>query len=97
MALLQDEGTSIQIIEYLKTPPSREELTAIVSQLGINAEELVRKNEALFKEEFAGTSYSEDEWIQLLVENPKLIERPIVITQKGARIGRPPENVLAIL
>lgn len=95
--MLQDKYSSIQIIEYLKTPPSEEELTEIVSQLGIKAEELVRKNEALFKEEFSGKSCSEDEWIQLLVENPRLIERPIVITQKGARIGRPPENVLAIL
>ena len=65
--------------------------------LGIKPEQLLRKGEAIFKEEFKGKELSDDEWIEAMVANPKLIERPIVIKNGKAALGRPPENVLDIL
>jgi len=65
--------------------------------LGIAAEELIRKGETVYKENFKGKNLTEEEWISAMVAYPKLIERPIVVKNGKAAIGRPPENVLAIL
>ena len=97
LALLQDRNLEPEIVLYLEDPPSVAELRAIVGQLGIAAEELVRKGETIYKEQFKGKQLSEAEWLQVLHDHPKLIERPIVVTGKGAAIGRPPEKVLEIL
>ena len=97
LKILQDAGKDVEIIEYLKTPPSVDELKDIVKKLGIPAEKLVRKNEAIFKEKFKGKSFTDDEWIKIMAENPKLIERPIVVDGDKAVLGRPPENITALL
>ncbi|HYG37940.1 MAG TPA: arsenate reductase (glutaredoxin) [Cytophagales bacterium] len=97
LELLKSEGQEPEIIEYLKNPPSEAELKDILSKLQIKPEELLRKGEALFKEKFSGKRFSDDEWITIMVENPILIERPIVINGDKAIIGRPPENVLKIV
>lgn len=97
LQLINDSGKEVEIIEYLNLPPSIEELKSIIELLGISPEQLLRKNEAIFKEQFKGKSFSDDEWIQIMVENPKLIERPIVVDGKTAVLGRPPENVLRLL
>ncbi len=97
LQLIKDQGKEAEIIEYLKNPPSKSELSEIISLLGISAEDLLRKNETLFKENFKGKKLDDDGWIEIMIKNPKLIERPIVITSKGARIGRPPEKILEIL
>jgi len=97
LALLEEQGKSPEIIRYLDTPPTKAELQDILQKLGISAEKLVRKGEKLFKENFKGKEYNEEAWLDLLVENPKLIERPIVINGNKAAIGRPPELVLEIL
>ena len=97
LALLEEKGNSPEIIRYLDTPPSKAELQEILQKLEIPAEKLVRKNEKIFKENFKGKEYDEEGWLNLLVENPKLIERPIVINGNKAAIGRPPELVLEIL
>ena len=97
LALLEEKGNSPEIIRYLDTPPSKSELKEILQKLGITAEGLVRKKEKLFKDNFKGKEFDEEGWINLLVENPKLIERPIVINGDKAAIGRPPELVLEIL
>lgn len=97
LTLLQDRNLEPEIVLYLENPPSVVELKAIVRQLGISAFDLVRKGESLYKEQFKGKELSEEEWLQVLHDHPKLIERPIVITAKGAAIGRPPEKVLEVL
>ena len=97
LKLINDAGKQVEIIEYLNTPPSFDELKAIIKQLGISPEQLLRKNEAIFKEQFKGKSLSNDEWTQAMVDHPKLIERPIVIQGDEAVLGRPPENVLSLI
>lgn len=97
LQLINNSGKKIEIIEYLNEPPTFEELKSIIKLLGITPEQLLRKNESIFKEQFKGKIYSDDEWIQIMIEHPKLIERPIVIEGKKAVLGRPPENVLELL
>ncbi|UTW64945.1 arsenate reductase (glutaredoxin) [bacterium SCSIO 12643] len=97
LQILRDNGIEPNIIEYLKESPTTEELSEVLSSLNMKAEEIIRKGEAIFKENFKGKEFSNEEWIQILVENPKLIERPIVIKNKKAVLGRPPENVLNLI
>lgn len=98
LQLLREQGIEPGIIEYLKTPPDETTLANILEQLGISAHELARTGESLYKElGLNQDSPDEAQMLRLLVENPKLIERPIVVTPRGAAIGRPPENVLKLL
>ena len=97
LALVQQNTDSIQIIEYLKETPSKEELSGVVDLLGIKPQELIRKGESIFKENFRGKDLTDEGWIDAMVAYPKLIERPIVIHGSKAVIGRPPENVLSIV
>jgi len=98
LQLLREQGVEPDIIEYLKTPPDETTLADILEQLGISAHELTRTGESLYKElGLDQDSPDEAQMLRLLVENPKLIERPIVVTPRGAAIGRPPENVLKLL
>jgi len=86
------------IVEYLKTPPTTEQLSNILDMLGMEPRELMRKGEAAYKEnQLDNDSLSRDALIQAMVEHPILIERPIVIANGKAAIGRPPESVLDIL
>lgn len=97
LELLRQHGVEPQIVEYLKTPPSKEELRDILRKLGMKPEQLVRKGEARYKEQFKGKALSEEEWLEVLTQHPRLIERPIVVAGDKAVIGRPPENVLQLL
>ncbi len=97
LALLKQRGYSPRVVEYLKEPPTAAELAAIVKQLGIAPGALVRKGEDVYKSKFAGRQLTDAEWITAMVEHPVLIERPIVIANGKAAIGRPPERVLALL
>ena len=97
LELLKEKSIEPEVVEYLKTPPNAAELKDILSKLGLSADELMRKKEAIYKElGLAGVS-DENELITAMVNNPKLIERPIVIKGNKAAIGRPPESVLDIL
>lgn len=93
LGILQNNGIDFKIIEYLKDTPSKEELISILKMLNKTPFEIIRKGEAIFKENFKGKEFTDDEWIDILIENPKLIERPIVFDNKNAVIGRPPESV----
>jgi len=93
LKILEENSSDIEIVEYLKTPPSYAELKDVLMKLNMSASELIRKSEAIFKEKFKGKDFSEEEWIQVMIENPKLIERPIVVRNNKAVLGRPPENV----
>jgi arsenate reductase len=97
LQLIREKGVEPEVIEYLKTPPDREALQTLLSKLDMTAEELVRKGERMYKENYKGQSLSDAEWLDALVQHPKLIERPIVEKGERAVIGRPPENVLALL
>lgn len=98
LAILKEKGVDFEIIKYLENPPSIAELTQLLSDLKINARKLIRAFEAPYKENnLADKSLSEAALIAAMVANPILIERPIVKTNKGVAIGRPPENILAIL
>jgi len=99
LQLLQDKGFEPQIIEYLKTPISADELTHIISQLGFSCpRQLMRKGEDAYKEQnLADPSLTDASLIGAMLNHPKLIERPIVIFNGKAAIGRPAESVLDIL
>jgi arsenate reductase len=96
LKLIQDAGIKPEIIEYLTAIPTEQELADIVSFLGISPEDLVRKSEDDYKTLFKGKTLSDAEWIKAMVAFPKLIERPIVVKNKKAVLGRPPENVKAL-
>jgi arsenate reductase len=97
LAILQESKQSFEIINYLENRLSTAELTEIIKLLGISPIDLVRKNEVIWKENFKGKNLSNSEIIIAMVENPKLIERPIVINNGKAAIGRPPELIKSIL
>jgi len=98
MQLLDDKGINPEITEYLNEPPSVDELNNILNLLSLEPRELMRQHEAPYKElNLANKSLGRDELIQAMVDNPILIERPIIIHNGKATIGRPPEKILDIL
>ena len=98
LELLQQNGITPTIIEYLKTPPTAETLKAILTQLGWTPRDLLRKKEAVYAEnKLDDPSLSDDALIDFMVAHPILIERPIVLANGKAALGRPPEQVLNIL
>lgn len=97
LAILQKKGAEPEIIEYLKAPPTKDELRGILKKLGMKPEQIVRSGEDVYKQKFAGKTLSDEQWLDALAKNPILIERPIVVKGSKAVIGRPPENVLALL
>ncbi|NVK85675.1 MAG: arsenate reductase (glutaredoxin) [Cytophagia bacterium] len=97
LQIIEESGEMVTVVEYLKTVPSKEELQDIVNMLGIEPQDLIRKGEAIYKEEFKDKTLSGEEWIEAMVEHPKLIERPIVIKGNKAVLGRPPEKVKELL
>jgi arsenate reductase len=97
LAILQDAKMEPEIIDYIKNPISFDELTDILRKLDIPAIDLVRKNEAIWKENFKNKALSEKEIIEAMVSFPKLIERPIVVHKEEAVIGRPPEKIKELI
>jgi len=97
LALLQERGIEPEIVEYLNSPPSETELDSILTMLGKEPEELMRKGEDEYKQHFKGRDLSRTEAITLMVQYPKVIERPVVVNGDKAAVGRPPESVLEIL
>ncbi|WP_156113437.1 arsenate reductase (glutaredoxin), partial [Wocania ichthyoenteri] len=96
LEILENSGKEFEIIKYLDDTLSAKALKEIMALLKINPIDLVRKNETIWKENFKGKTLTDAEIIQAMVENPKLIERPIVINGDKAVIGRPPELILDI-
>ncbi len=97
VALLEEQGVEAEVVKYLDNPPSREELKAILDMLGLSAKGLMRSKETLYKELGINEINDEDMLIGLMVANPKLIERPIVIKDGKAAIGRPIENIIELI
>ncbi len=97
LELLEASGQEFEIIKYLDDTLSEEELTTLIKLLGISAEQLVRKGESIWKEQYRGKALTESEVVKAMVLHPKLIERPIVVNGEKAVIGRPKENIEGIL
>lgn len=98
LQLLEARGIKPKIVEYLQTPPTTAELKAILKELGLKPRDLMRKNEPLYAElRLKDRDLDDEALIALMVKNPILIERPIVVAGGKAAIGRPPEQVLEIL
>ncbi len=97
LELIGSKGEQVEIIEYVKNPPTAAVLKGILGKLKMKPQQIIRKGEALYKQQFAGKTFSDEVWIEILVTNPILIERPIVVKGDKAVIGRPPENVFTLL
>ena len=97
LSLIKEKGINPEVIEYLKDVPTADELKTLLMKLNLKATDILRKGENIFKEQFRDKNFTEEEWIQIMIENPKLIERPIVVEKNRAIIGRPPDRVLSLL
>jgi arsenate reductase len=97
MCILDEIKTKANVIEYLITPPTEEDLKILLKKLGMEAHELVRKNETIFKEKYDGKKMTEEQWIKAFVKHPILIQRPIVVKGNKAIIARPPEKLKEFL
>ncbi len=98
LALLQDNNIDAEIIQYLETPPSAEDLRHLIELLGLTARDTIRPGEQEYADQNLGEeSLSEESLIQAIIQTPKLMQRPIVVANDKAVIGRPPENVLKII
>ncbi|QYA26286.1 arsenate reductase (glutaredoxin) [Gramella sp. MT6] len=97
LEILKNSGKEFEIKEYLKEPLSENELADLIKKLDITPIQLVRKNEKIWKEDYKDKDLSDKELITVMVKNPKLIERPVVETERKAVIGRPPSNIDKLL
>ena len=97
LQLLRDNGVEPEIVEYLKTPPSAAEIKAVLDKLGIEPRALMRTKEKIYKELGLAGVTDGDKLVAAMVENPVLIERPVVLKDGKAALGRPPEDVLKVI
>ena len=97
LELLKDKGKEPEVVKYLEATPSKDELKNILSLLGLSADQLLRKHENAYQEAGLSNASSDDEILDAMMNHPILIERPIVVHNGKAAIGRPPENILDIL
>ena len=97
VCLLEDKNVQAEVFEYLKTPPTAEQIKDVLTKLGVEPEALVRKGEEIYKAEYKGKALTYDQWIEAFVKHPVLIERPIIIKGDKAVIGRSIENIDTLL
>lgn len=97
LEIIKENKKEFEIVEYLKDRLSISELELIIKKLGITTMELVRKKELIWKENYKGKNLSDKDIVRAMIENPKIMERPIVVNGEKAVLGRPPENVLKII
>lgn len=93
---IETTGQNFEVVEYLKTPPDASELQHLLTLLGKKPQELIRQKESVFLENFKGKTYTDAEWINIMVENPILIERPIVVAGNKAWVARDAESLAEI-
>ena len=97
IALLDSNKINYDVIEYLKNPLNKNELIDILEQLDMNPMDLIRKGESAYKEKIKGKNLNDNQIIEIMVDEPKLIERPILVNKGKAVIGRPAENLMSIV
>jgi arsenate reductase (glutaredoxin) len=90
---LQSKTNDIEVVEYLKNPIDEAELKVLLMKLNKKPQEMIRTQEAVYKQNFKGKDFNDDEWVKIMVENPKLIKRPIVVSGNKAVWGDPPEEI----
>jgi arsenate reductase len=94
---LREKGLPFQVVEYLKDPLTKEALHKLLQQLNLAPGEVVRKQEEMYRKELKGKQFSREEWIDILVESPKLLQRPIILKGHKAVVADPPENLDPLL
>lgn len=97
LGILEAANKQYDVREYLKNPLSKDELIVILKKLNLRPIDIIRKGEKVYKELFKGKELTDDQWVDALIKYPILIERPIVITEEQAVVGRPPENIHSLL
>ncbi|UII76017.1 arsenate reductase (glutaredoxin) [Flagellimonas sp. HMM57] len=97
LEVLEKSGQEFEVVRYLENIPTKEELREVIACLGISPENLVRKNEAIWKEKYRNQLLTDEQVLDAMIAHPKLIERPIVMKGRNAVIGRPAENIKEIL
>jgi len=97
LALLEERGLDVEVVEYLKTPPTASEIRALLGKLGLEAAAIVRTGEAAFRASGLDLASPADDLVALMTKEPIVIERPIVVIGRSARLGRPPERVLELI
>ena len=97
LQILENSGREFEVVLYLQNIPDKKTLSALIKKLGIKPDQLLRKNEAEWKEHFKGKDMTDEEVIEAMTKYPKLIERPIVFDDKSAVLGRPPELIVEFL
>lgn len=95
--MLEASGKPFEIVYYLETPPNKAKLEELIAKLNIKPLDLIRKSEQIFIENYKGKSLSDAEWIEAMVKNPVLIERPIIVSADKAVVARPTERIKEIL
>ncbi len=93
MDYFKEKNVDLSVVEYLKNPPSKVEIRELLKKLGMKAEDIIRRGETDYKENYKGKELSEEQWIDAMVKFPKLIERPIIILNEKAVIARPLEKI----
>ena len=97
LEFLDENGMEFEVINFVETPLSTKDLKSVIDKLGVSIHEVIRKNEPLYKENFEGKLFSDEEWLIILTENPSLIQRPILVKGSFAMIGRPVEDVRKLI
>ena len=97
LALIQEKGIEPEVVLYLEKIPTVDEMKDLLTMLGISPMQLIRKGEKDWKENYKGKELSDEQLIEAMIAHPKLIERPIVVKDNKAVLGRPPENVLELI
>ncbi len=93
LAHLKEKGVEFEIVEYLKNPIGEDELKDILVKLNAKPQEMIRTQEEVYRKQFKGKNFTDDEWVKIMVENPKLIQRPIIVKKYKAVWADPPENL----
>jgi len=97
MQYLQDKGLEYTVVEYLRNPLTREQLKDLLMKLNMRPEQIVRTQEDEYKEKLKGKTFNDEEWITILLENPKLIQRPIVVKNHKAVLAQPADEIERLL
>lgn len=97
LRFIQEKGLEVEIIDYFKNPVTESELKELLMKLGRKPNEAIRTQEEIYKKNFRGKNFTEDEWIKIIIEFPKLLQRPIVVKKHKAVIAQPPEKINQLL